>query len=340
MLTFEPVTRLALGRIGSSQDQSGALLVKAFMRLKTLLAQIFGLELLFVFLWNSGFIGAEYGLPYAGPWTLLFWRYAALSGLLALWLFATGRFIWPGRRMLARTAFVGILAHGVWLSCVLVALDMGVAAGIVALVTALQPLLTGTLSGVVLGERTDARQWLGLVLGFGGVVIAVSARLSQNATTPTIGYLLPFGSVVGITVASLMQRRWAQHDTTVSLPLDTTLFYQGAATALALLVPAWWLEGFDTKWVAPFIGTMAWLIVAVSLGAYWAMWRLLARQKATRVASLFYLSPPVTMLMAWLAFGDQLILTDVLGLVVAGVGVMLVYRIGIGFLTPRAEAQE
>lgn len=313
---------------------------RAVMRVKPLLAQLLGLELLFVLLWNSGFIGAEYGLPYAGPWTLLFWRYAALSGLLALWLVVTGRFVWPGRELVGRAAFVGVLAHGVWLSCVLVALDMGVPAGIVALVTSLQPLLTGTLSGVVLGERTNASQWLGLALGFGGVVIAVSARLAQDAAAPTFGYLVPFGSAVGITVASLMQRKWACDGTDDRLPLDQTLFYQSAATALALAIPAWWLEGFATRWAAPFVGTMAWLVVAVSLGAYWAMWRLLARQEATRVASLFYLSPPVTMLMAWLAFGDALMPTDVVGLVVAGAGVMLVYRIGMGFLTRTAESQE
>ncbi|MFA9462506.1 DMT family transporter [Thiohalorhabdus methylotrophus] len=292
------------------------------------LGRILGLELLFVLLWNSGFIGAEYGLPYTGPWSLLFWRYVALAGLLGLWLAANGRLSWPGNRAVGHTALVGVLAHGVWLACVLVALDMAVPAGIVALVTALQPLLTGALSGPVLGERTDARQWLGLVLGFTGVVIAVGARLSQDAATPALGYLIPFGSVVGITIASLLQRRWAQAGTSASLPLDTTLFYQSVATALALMLPAWWLEGFAVQWAPPFLATMGWLIVAVSLGAYWAMWRLLARDEATRVASLFYLSPPVTMLMAWAAFGDGLIATDVLGLAVAGAGVMLVYRIG------------
>jgi drug/metabolite transporter (DMT)-like permease len=70
------------------------------------------------------------------------------------------------------------------------------------------------------------------------------------------------------------------------------------------------------------------------------MWRLLVRHDATRVASLFYLSPPVTMLMAWAAFGDRLIPTDVIGLVVAGLGVMLVYQPGsrqtrIRILPPR-----
>ncbi|NIR98499.1 MAG: DMT family transporter [Gammaproteobacteria bacterium] len=290
------------------------------------LARVLGLELLFVLLWNSGFIGAEYGLPFAGPWTLLFWRYLALAGLLGLWLAVRGRLRWPGGVAASHTALVGVLAHGVWLGCVLVALDMGVPAGIVALVTALQPLLTGALSGPVLGERTDARQWVGLVLGFGGVVIAVGARLSQDAVTPALGYLVPFGSVVAITVASLMQRRWHRSGSERRVPDDVALFYQSAATAVALLAPAWWWEAFAVQWTAPFVATMTWLVLAVSLGAYWAMWRLLVRESATRVASLFYLSPPVTMIMAWAAFGDVVTITDLAGLIVAGAGVMLVYR--------------
>lgn len=296
--------------------------------MKHLLGRLLGLELLFVLLWNSGFIGAEYGLPFTGPWTLLFWRYLILTALLAAWLGLRGRLAWPGTGAATHTALVGILAHGVWLGCVLVSLDMGVPAGIVALVTALQPLLTGALSGPALGERTDAWQWLGLVLGFLGVSIAVGARLSSDSTTGLLGYLIPFGSVVAITIASLLQRRRERNGLIMRLSDDSTLFYQSAATALFLVWPAWLVEDFATEWTLPFIATMSWLILVVSLGAYWSMWRLLVRHDATRVASLFYLSPPVTMLMAWAAFGDRLILSDVIGLVVAGVGVILVYRLG------------
>lgn len=297
--------------------------------MKRILGKIFGLELLFVLLWNSGFIGAEYGLPYAGPWTLLFWRYAALTTLLGLWLGLRGRLTWPGEGAVGHAALVGVLAHGAWLSCVLVSLDLGVAVGIVALVTALQPLLVGALSGPVLGERTHSLQWLGLILGFCGVVIAVGARLSDDAAVPPGAYLVPFGSVIAITAASLLQRRRELHGAPTRLADATVLLYQSAATALALLLPAWFLESFSTEWTPSFIATMSWLVLMVSLGAYWCMWRLLVRHDATRVASLFYLSPPVTMLMAWAAFGDQLIPSDVLGLAVAGVGVALVYRPGL-----------
>lgn len=230
-----------------------------------------------------------------------------------------------------RTALIGVLAHGVWLGCVLVAIELDAPVGIIALVTSLQPLLTGALSGPVVGEWTEPRQWLGLALGFAGVAIAVGARLSIEGDAPAVAYLLPLGSVVGITAASLLKRRWTAQSVAPELPMDTTLFIQSAATSLAVLPLAGVAEGFETRWTPTFVATMAWLVVAVSLGAYMAMWKLLQRHDATRVASLFYLSPPVTMVIAWVAFGDAIILTDLLGLGVAGLGVWLVYR------RPRSE---
>jgi drug/metabolite transporter (DMT)-like permease len=53
------------------------------------------------------------------------------------------------------------------------------------------------------------------------------------------------------------------------------------------------------------------------------MFKLIKIIDATRVASLFYLGPPVTMLMAWAVFGDTLQLMDVAGLVIVCVGVIL-----------------
>ncbi len=277
----------------------------------------------YVFLWNSGFIGAEYGLPYAGPLTLLFWRYWALTLLLFLYLLLRGRARWPGWSSTVSAGIIGILAHGVWLTCVLVSLDYGVPAGIVALVVALQPLTTGAFSGLVVGEHPPLHSWAGLVIGFVGVVITVGARIDLTDMTSVVGYLIPFGSVVAMTAAVLFQRRLEIHDRAKRLPMDLTLFYQGLATALALTIPALFFEQLATQWTSPFIGAMVWLILAVSLGAYALMWLLVGRMDATRVASLFYLGPPVTMLMGWIAFGDRLLVMDVLGMLVVALGVVL-----------------
>ncbi len=283
-----------------------------------------GLGLLFVLLWNSGFIGAEYGLRYSAPFTLLFWRYAILSAILLLYLSVRGRLRWPGLAIIKHASLTGILAHGIWLSCTLLALQQQVPAGIVALITALQPLLTAAFSGLAVGEETSLRQWLGLVLGFFGVVIAIAARLTIKDTTPAFAYLLPFAAVAGITIASLLQRRHTILMPLAHLDLDITLFYQSLATMLALAFPAVLGEHLDCTWTQPFLATMLWLVIAVSFGAYGIMWLLLQRMDATRVASLFYFSPPVTMVMAWLAFGDSVRETDLLGLLVATAGVLLV----------------
>lgn len=278
----------------------------------------------FVLLWNSGFIGAEYGLAYTGPFTLLFWRYLALTGVILIYLLATRRFRWPGWPAAGPNMVVGVLAHGVWLAGVLLALSRGVPAGVVALVVALQPLATGALSGLVADEPTPVSGWLGLVIGFAGVAIVVVNRMDFQSYRSVFGYLVPLGSVIGITAASLIQRRMEVRNGAAKLPVDLALFYQCLATTVALVVPAVLVENLATQWEPEFVYTMAWLILMVSLGAYALMWLLIERIDATRVASLFYLGPPVTMIMAWLAFGDTLVLTDIIGLIVVLLGVVFV----------------
>lgn len=280
----------------------------------------------FVLLWNSGFIGAEYGLPYTGPFTLIFWRYLGVTALLALYLIARKRFKWFGLKVVSLNMLIGFLAHGVWLTCVLLALDKEVPAGIVALVVALQPMATGALSGYVTREETHKYQWYGLILGFIGVVITVAFRIDFSSSNSIFGYLIPLGSVIGISIATLIQRRMDINNEKGKLPLDQSLFYQSLATMMALALPAIFVENLATDWVPEFTYAMIWLVLAVSLGAYILMWRLIERLDATRVASLFYLGPPVTMLMAWLAFGDKINITDVVGIAVVFFGILLTQK--------------
>lgn len=279
----------------------------------------------FVLLWNTGFIGAEYGLPYTKTFTLLFWRYLALSIILFIYLSLTKRIRWIGFSAMKYNMIIGILAHGIWLSCVLVALEYKVPAGIVALVVALQPMMTGAFSGKVTGERTSIYKWIGLIIGFCGVAVTVSSRIVLNDTESVLGYIIPLGSVIAITAATLFQRRTEITKGTTVIPIDLTLFYQSLGTTIALAFPAILVENLSTRWELEFIYTMIWLVLGVSLGAYALMWLLLKRIDATKVASLFYLGPPVTMIMAWFAFGDILKSMDIIGLAVVFTGVFITH---------------
>ena len=282
------------------------------------------LAILFVLLWNSGFISAEYALPHAGPFTQLFWRYLALTLILLAYLAARGRLRWPGWSTAAQEALIGVLAHAVWLACVLVSIAQGVPAGIVALVIALQPLAVGALSGIVVGEHTPGVRWLGLALGFAGVTVVVLPRVEFGDAASLSGYFMPLGAVASMTVVALMRRRMEIYPHLPQLPLDLALFYQALASALVLFFPAILAEGLATRWTAGFLAGMAWLVFAVSLGAYALMFELLGRMDATRMSALFYFGPPVTMVMAWAAFGDVLRPSDFAGLAILCLGVTVV----------------
>ena len=280
--------------------------------------------LAFVLLWNSGFIGAEFVLPHTEPFSLMFWRYWALALLLAGVLLLRGQLRWPGLSTSMFESAIGVLAHGAWLGCVIFALHWGVPAGIVALVVALQPMTTGALAGLLTGESVSVRGWAGLIVAFAGVSIVVMARVDFADAGSITAYLLPFGSVLAITLASLLERRAALRDGPNRIPMLLGLFYQAVATAAAVTLPALLIEGLAADPNPAFVAAMAWLIVGVSLIAYALMWKLIEHMDATRVASLFYLGPPVTMLMSWLAFGDTLLATDIAGLIVVAAGVALV----------------
>ncbi|WP_340104907.1 DMT family transporter [Rhodohalobacter sp. 8-1] len=279
----------------------------------------------FVILWNSGFIGAEYGLPYAGPFTFIFYRYLALTMLVVLYLNVTNQLYWTGWRYVRQKMLIGVLAHGVWLSCVLLAIDYGVPAGLVALVVALQPLATGALSGKVVGEPTPWSRWAGLVVGFTGVAIPVLSRVDFQDYSNMFAWFIPLGSVIAITAASLYQRKLSLKKDHQKHSIGLSLFYQSLGTSVAVAVPALFIENFAVEWNFVFISAMIWLVLGVSFGAYALMWMLIDRMDATKVASLFYLGPPVTMIMAWLAFGDDVQIVDLAGLAIVFMGVLLTY---------------
>ena len=288
---------------------------------------ILAIEFAFLVLWSSGFIGAKYGLPHAGTFTLLFFRYLILSVVLFAWLAARGQLHFGGGTQIRQAAVMGLLAHCVWLVAVLEAINLGVAPGIVALVAALQPMVTGVVVGPILDEKVNRWQWAGLSAGFLGVVFVVADRISGiGAVAPWWAYLLPFVSTLSLTAATVYQRSLEIKSPEGFLPVINNLAVQCAATAIVLLPFALSLENMQADWNADFLFALAWLIFVVSLSAYALLILLIKKCPATRVASLLYLTPPVTMVMDYLAFGNAVTRNGMIGLAIAAVGVFWVHR--------------
>lgn len=275
---------------------------------------------LFVLLWSTGFIGAKYGLPYVEPLTFLLVRLGLVAAVLALVALAT-RAPWPKSWAAAgRIALAGLLVHGVYLSGVFLAIAHGLPAGVTALVVGLQPLLIAALSGPMLGERVSGRQWAGLLLGLLGVGLVVREKFAIDADH-LIGLGYALAALLGITFGTLYQKR---HGTGMDLRSGTAIQY--AATALVLAVAAPLTETMRIEWTGAFVFALLWLSFVLSVGAIFLLFALIRRGAAAKVSSLFYLTPPVTALIAWAMFDERLGAVALAGMGVAVAGVALVNR--------------
>ncbi len=275
---------------------------------------------LFVLLWSSGFIGAKFGLPYAEPLTFLLLRFAAVILLLlpaALLL----RRPWPHRPLLwFHIAVAGALLHGGYLSGVFLALHTGMPAGIVAVIVGIQPLLTALVGARMLGERVSLRQWSGLVLGFGGVVLVVFEKIGLSGASGA-GLAYSALALVSITLGTVYQKRYCSH-----LDLWSGSVIQFVAASLVLLPFALAFETMRIHWSGQFLFALAWLVFVLSLGAISLLHLLIRRGAATKLSVLFYLVPPCTALLAFLAFGERLSPLSLAGMALAGTGVAIAVR--------------
>jgi len=273
--------------------------------------------LAFVVLWSTGFIVARFALPHSQPIIFLALRVACAGLVLALWA-RLSRATWPTSRQTLHLIVAGLLVQGCYLAGVWVGISQGMPAGLTALIVNLQPVLTALAAPWWLGERQSLRGWLGLLLGFGGVAMVVAHRLESDhlATSAIVFCLL---ALVGITAGSLWQKRYVPQ---FDLRTGTCIQYLAALVFFAPL--AWWFEGTWPDWHPELLWAMLWSVFALSIGAVFLMFLLMRRGEATRVASLFYLVPPVTALMAWVFFREPFGLMAAFGMVVTAVGVSLV----------------
>ncbi len=275
------------------------------------------LPAVFVLLWSTGFIFAKIGLPYVGPFTFLEIRYLVVAALLTILSVAMSA-PWPPREKLLPIAVGGLLVHAGYLGGVFVAISIGVEAGVAALIAGLQPVLTAALAGRFLGERVSSRQWFGLALGFAGVLLVVRTKLALGLGTP-VGMAFSAFAMLSITAGTLWQKRYCG-----GMDLRTGSVVQFVASALVTLPFAVALEGLHVRWSGELVFALAWLCVVLSIGAITAMFILIRRGKAAEVASLFFLVPPTTALIAWLLFDEKLEPLSLAGMALVALAVAVV----------------
>lgn len=278
--------------------------------------------ILFVILWSTGFIGTKIAGEGAEPFTFLAIRFSLVTLLLApVLLFGTQ----PSPRAARDAAITGALIHTGYIGGVMWALRIGMPTGVVTIIVCLQPLLTSLLAGALLGERIDLRHWLGIALGLVGAALVLAPKLILGLSAEAISAIQPLAilaslcSLVCITTGTLYQK---MHGTTGDLPKLAFYQYVGATTVATVLAFA--TETREVEWTQPFVLSLIWLVVVLSIGAIGLLLMMIRASAVSRVTSLFYLVPATTALMAWAMLGENLTMVQIAGMVLVMVAVGMI----------------
>jgi drug/metabolite transporter (DMT)-like permease len=282
------------------------------------------LPLVFVGLWSSAFVTAKVGVQYATPFAMLMLRFGIVSCLFGLIMLLAR--LWrktpqtaPDKPVIALTALVGLLLHGIYLGSVFFALTRGLPAGIAALIVSLQPLLASGLAIILFDEKLRPAQIIGMLAGIVGVVLVLLPKM--GGVLPVIGLVSVTIGLGAVTGGTLLQKKIGGR---IDL-LTGNLIQSVAATAFFLVICAT-IEPPVIDWQPPFLMALAWLVLMVSMGAYLILMVMIQRDSMAAVSSLMFLVPPVTAIIAAIGFDEPLTLLGVIGFCVTSAGVYLVTR--------------
>ena len=274
---------------------------------------------LFIVSWASGFPITRLGLEYAEPFTILWIRSALVAVPVGAYVLVM-RVPWPSIREIAHIAFVGVTLQSLYLGSMFMAIDGHVSQGVAALIAGMQPLLTAAVVGITLGEKVSRIQWVGFTLGFAGLFIVLSERMGIGAGTAA-GFFFSGLTPIFITTASLYQKKFCANS-----DLRIVMVVQQIAAGFCNFCIAMAIGTGEITWSAELIFVWVWLVVILTFGANNLYFLMLRHGAASRVSSLFYLTPPTAVLMGWISYGESMGLLALGGFAVAIAGVFLITR--------------
>ena len=274
---------------------------------------------LFVIFWSSAFVSGQIIVQSASPFASLSFRFMIVALGFIIFAKIFNEKIFVKKSLIYQSAVTGILFHGLYLGGVFFSYSVGLSATLSALIVGLQPVLTNILSGPILKEKVTFTQWIGILLGLIGTIFVIG--LDVGKSIPILGIIASIVALIGATTATIWQKKF-----TNKLSLSVNNFYQAVAAAIFLLFASLLFEVSYINFTTSFILSMGWQIIMVSFGAFTILMYLIKIGSASKTSNLFFLVPPTTAIMAWFVLGEDLYRNDLIGLMIASVGVFIATR--------------
>jgi drug/metabolite transporter (DMT)-like permease len=274
---------------------------------------------IFIILWSSAFVTTKPIIDNSDPFTALAFRFFFVAIGFLIFTFLTKQKILTNSKNLIQSIFSGVLFHGFYLGGVFYSVSIGMPTGIAALIVTLQPILTNALAGKFLGEEVSFKQWIGVMLGFFGAALVLGFDIGTSL--PVIGVVASFIALLAITTSTLWQKKIGN-----SLPLSVSNMYQAIGGCLFHIIIIIIFTDPYINFTSTFLIAMSHQIFLVSFGAFTILMFLIKNNSASKTVSIFFLIPPTTAVMAWLFLNEVLTNLDLIGFVIATLGVFIATR--------------
>ena len=275
-------------------------------------------------LWGLQQIVAKSTLPLMPPVMQAALRSAAAALLVWAWAASRGIPLFKRDGTLPGGLIAGLLFAAEFV-CLYIGLGYTSASRLVVLLYLSPFVVAAGMPFIARSERLAPLQIVGLVLGFGAVVVAFSDGLARG----TAGGQQWIGDLLAVVGALLWgATTLAIRATRLSVaPPEKTLFYQLAVSAVAMgAVSVLRGEAWPTEWSALLWGSMFFQSVVVAFASYLIWFWMVRHYPATRLASFTFLTPLFGLLLGWALLDERITPQLLLALCGVATGIWLVNR--------------
>ena len=274
---------------------------------------------IFILLWSSAFITTKPIVDNSEPFSALALRFGVVAFGFFLFSLYSNQKILINKKNFLESFFSGVLFHGVYLGGVFYSISRGMPTGIAALIVTLQPILTNALSGPILNEKVSLKQWVGVFLGFIGATLVLGFDIGSKI--PLAGLIATIIALIAITSSTIWQKKLSNN-----LPLSVSNMNQALGGFIFHLIIIIFFAEPYIDLSTTFIIAMSHQVFLVSFGAFTILMYLIKKNSASKTVSIFFLIPPTSAFMAWLFLNESLSNLDLIGFVVATIGVYIATR--------------
>ena len=274
---------------------------------------------IFILLWSSAFITTKPIIDNSDPFAALAFRFTLVALGFFLFSIYSKQKILVSKRNFFESFFSGVLFHGFYLGGVFYSISIGMPTAIAALIVTLQPVLTNAFSGPILNEKISPKQWVGVLLGFAGAGLVLGFDLGSKI--PTAGLIATIIALLAITFSTLWQKKLSNN-----LPLSVSNMNQALGGVCFHIVIIILFAKPYINFSTTFLIAMSHQLFLVSFGAFTILMLLIKRNSASKTVSIFFLITPTSALMAWIFLNESLSNLDLIGFLIATIGVYIATR--------------